>query len=534
MRKEGVKKSRKTGFAAAFGIVISFFYAAGYLIEAHDSLDLRDAGFYLRWFVEGILATGILYGVWELADRLGKRISASAKTAKIRWRLSCPACMLILILCWIPAWLSIFPGAFAYDAYDEWSQVVSGALTSHHPVIHVLWVGGLLEGFHGLTGSYNLGIAVYTCVQMILLAGVFAYTLRFLREFQVPDIFCYFALSFYGFSPVIQLFAVSTTKDVLFTAAQLLFLLSLIRLCCRREIFFQSREQMALFGVSAFGTMILRNNGLYIVAVTLTVTVFCFRKYWRRLLPILLAVCIAYGIYTGPFYHVLHVAPGGIEEMLSVPLQQMARVYKYDRDSLKEEDLELLFQVVPEEYLERYRATVSDFVKKGFQREAFAENKKEIAALWCRWGIEHPLTYVNSFLINTVDFWYPGAVVDGYRHADGRSSYFDYKVDEPGEEVVLLPRVHDYYEGISYDDSRQKIPLAFLVLSPGWYLVMTMGIFGYLWSRRRNRLMIAGVMFLATMLTVLPGPMALVRYVLILYYAFPVLLALFLDGEVHF
>ena len=46
--------------------------------------------------------------------------------------------------------------------------------------------------------------------------------------------------------------------------------------------------------------------------------------------------------------------------------------------------------------------------------------------------MEHPLTYVNSLLINTVDFWYPGAVVDGYRHGDGRSSYFDYKVDEPG------------------------------------------------------------------------------------------------------
>lgn len=517
-----------------FGIVISFFYAAGYLIEAHDSLDLKDSSFYFRWLLEGVLVSGILYGVWELADRYGKRICGSEKLSKIRFKLPYWMCAVFMILCWIPAWLSIFPGAFAYDAQDEWKQVASGALTSHHPVIHVLWVGGLLEGFHGLTGSYNAGIAVYTGMQMLILAGVFAYTLYFLKEFEVPDIFCHIALLFYGLSPVIQLFSVSTTKDVLFTAAQLLFLLSLIWLFCRQEAFFQSKIQMALFGISAFGTMTLRKNGFFIAAAVLVVVIAGCRKYWRKLLPILLVICIAYGIYTGPVYQMLHVAPGGIEEMLSVPLQQMARVYKYDRDSLEEEDLELLFQVVPEEYLKNYRATVSDFVKKGFQEEAFSKNKKEIIALWCRWGLEHPLTYLNSVLINTVDFWYPGAVVDGYRHADGRSSYFDYKVDEPGEEIVLLPRVHDYYENISYNSSTQKAPCAFLVLSPGWYLVMAAAIFGYLWCRKRTRLMPAGFLLCATMLTVLPGPMALVRYVLILYYAFPVLLVLFLDGERHF
>ncbi len=111
--------------------------------------------------------------------------------------------------------------------------------------------------------------------------------------------------------------------------------------------------------------------------------------------------------------------------------------------------MELLCLVVPEEYLDLYRPTVSDFVKRGFQEEVFLEHKKEFMDLWIRWGMEHPLTYVNSLLINTVDFWYPGAVVDGYRHGDGRSSYFDYKVDEPGKEIGLLPSVHDYYEAIT-------------------------------------------------------------------------------------
>ena len=131
-------------------------------------------------------------------------------------------------------------------------------------------------------------------------------------------------------------------------------------------------------------------------------------------------------MYIGPFYGMLDVARGGIEEMLSVPIQQMARVHRYGFDSLDEEDLDIVYQVLPKEYLDDYRATVSDFVKKGFQRDAFETYKKDMIRIWGKWGMAHPLTYVNSFLVNTVDFWYPHAVIDGYKDVYGKSSYFDY------------------------------------------------------------------------------------------------------------
>lgn len=528
----GIKISRKIVFAVLLGMIISFCYAAGYQVEAFDSLDLKDGGFYLKWLGLTVFSAGVLYVLWEIMDKYGDGYENKCGNRNILSGVRFPiphwGCVLILFLCWVPAWLSLFPGAFAYDALSEWEQVRDGMITAHHPVIHVLLLGGLVEGVHSLTGSYNTGIAVYTFLQMFLLANVLACTIRFLKEFQVPDLFRWIALLFYGLSPVMQLFAVSATKDVLFTAAQLLFLLYLIRFYCRKEEFFRSRRQLIFFGVIAFFTMILRNNGFYIVVITLAVMAFGCGKYRKKFAAVLLAVGLAYGIYAGPFYSALHVTPGGIEEMLSVPLQQMARVYKYDYDSLEQQDLELLYEIIPKENLDSYRATVSDFVKKGFQREAFEEHKAEFFQLWCRWGAEHPLTYVNSFLINTVDFWYPNAVVDGYRDVYGKSSYFDYRVDEPGEEVILLPGVHEYYERISFDKNAQKAPFAFLILSPGWYLVMTMVIFGYLWRCRKYEFMVPGFMFVLSILTVLLGPMALVRYVLILYYAFPVLLPVFI------
>ena len=239
----------------------------------------------------------------------------------------------------------------------------------------------------------------------------------------------------------------------------------------------------------------------------------------------LAVIFVPYFLYIGPMYRVLDVKPGGVEEMLSVPLQQMARVYKYDIDSLSGEDLDTLYRFVEEESLSQYKPTVSDPVKQGFHREEFQTHKWDFLGLWIRMGMDHPLTYVNSFLINTVDAWYPHALIDGYRHGDGRGSYFDYRVAPPGEEKVFLRGLHDFYDTLSHDLQAQAKPLAFLLLSPGWYFLCTVVLFFYFWSRRKYGMLLSMLVFVFHMITVLLGPMALVRYMLLFFVALPVVLA---------
>jgi len=523
-------------FAAAAGVAAGFCYAAGKPLDLYDSLDLTDIGFYLRWLGLSAVCGVSVFLAWELLRRVSawsKRTAAQGTGIAAGKR---PAVWkgfflraLFLFLCWLPAFFSLFPGAFAYDAYAEWQQVQLGEISSHHPVAHVLLLGGLVELGHRFTGSYNTGMAVYTLLQMTVMALILSDTIAFLEEFAVPRAFRLCALLFYGFSPVMQLFAISATKDVLFTGAELLFFLYVFRFLCRREELLQSRRRRIGFCASAFFTMILRNNGFYIVLVMIGVLAFACRRDWKaqakRLGIMLAGILFSYLLYTGPFYAVLQVTPGGVEEMLSVPLQQMARVWRYDSETLTQEDLELFYSFVPQENLEEYRPTVADFVKRGFRREAFEDNKSGFIKLWARWGLSHPLTYINSFLIGTVDAWYPNAVVDGYRHADGKGSYFDYKVDQPGEEKVFLPKLHAFYEFLSYDNAAQEKPFAFLVLSPGWYLLMFLVLFFYLWCEKRAALLATFLILLLHFGTVLLGPMALVRYMLIFYYGFPVLLA---------
>ncbi len=534
---------RRLVFAGITGVILSFCLVAGYYLDSFDSLDLLSGEFYWKFFLGALLLWAAVWGGFEALPVFWKRyvkkpVGGTQKKAAGKLlqaleglRLPYVLCVAVMLLCWLPALLSIFPGAFSYDAYEEWTQVRDGMITSHHPVLHVLLLGGLVEGFYSLTGSYNVGIAVYSVLQMLLLSNAFALSIFFQKKFRLSGVWQLFSLIFYCASPVIQLFSICATKDVLFTAAQLMFLQMVILFYCKREEFFSKKSLLAAFGIFTFFTMTLRNNGLYIALIICICMLAACRKekreYRIKLALVFAGILAAYGLYTGPFYSILSVKPGGVEEMLSVPIQQMARVYRYDYDTLGEEELELLYAVLPQENLEAYRPTVSDFVKAGFQEEVFSENRMAYLRLWAEWGLKHPLTYVNSFLVNTVDFWYPFAVIDGYRDAYGKSSYFDYMVDRPGEEVVLLKGFHRYYEAISHDKAVQKNGWSFLFLSPGWLLSLFWIFFLRIWCEKQYRLMVPLLVFLLTLLTALLGPIALVRYVLIFFFGFPTLLALF-------
>lgn len=441
--------------------------------------------------------------------------------------------MLCFLIMWLPVFLSIFPGAFAFDAPTEWEQFKSGELNAHHPIFHSFLIGICLEGGAKFTGSYNVGIAIYTIIQMLIMAAIFSYAISFMRRYKVPVLLRGIALIFWGLSPVVHLFVVSSTKDTLFSGVFLLFLLNLIDMGFQQEIFFQSPHKVIFFMLSAIGMIVLRNNGIYIVLAVLALAlVFCSIR--KKLFFALLGLLVFQLVYTGPVYHLFHVEKGEICEMLCVPLQQMARTYLYEYNSLEAEDIALLEKVVPREDLLHYVPTLADFVKQNFREDVFLENVGAYCRLWLKWGIKHPYTYLQSFLINTSDYWYPYAVVDGYDPGRERIDFFRFSVGEPGHRVEMLPRIHEMYRALSEDRSASVKPFMFLLISPGWYLLMTMYLGAGFWNRRARAFALPCAALALGEITALLGPVAQVRYVLFLYFAFPVMASFYASfGAVH-
>ena len=155
-----------------------------------------------------------------------------------------------------------YPGIFAYDVPNQVSQLHFREFTSHHPVLHTLYLGiciGIGKQFH----SYNLGVAIYTLSQMAVMSAIFAYTCSKLNRWGAPVWVWVLSILYFALHPLNSVFAVSTTKDVLFTGFLLLLIIFLYEMFREPDIFVHSIFLQARFLVTVILMASFRNNGLY-------------------------------------------------------------------------------------------------------------------------------------------------------------------------------------------------------------------------------------------------------------------------------
>ena len=469
---------------------------------------------------------------------------------------------LVIFLCWLPVFLAFYPGAFVYDAQDEYVQVATRTFTTHHPLAHVLLLGGSVCFGNKFLGSYNAGIALYTIFQMLVLSGVFAYTIIWLRKFFSRGMCIGIAL-FYGLFPVFPMYAVCSAKDTLFNAAFLLMLVQLVKLL--ETVYAQKKGNedttdcegktgcfaktngidAVLFVISSMVMMLFRNNGRMAYMVLFAgVMVFAWvqwkkERFWMRLTVMML---VSFLLYTGvdkTLAFVTHAQPGGKQEMLTVPIQQLTRTYKYSPEAFSQEDKELLISYIPEDILAIYDADLSDLVKVHFDNKKFAENPSEFLGLWLRTFAKKPVTYLNAWFMTSYGYWYPDTIINVYG-GQGRftfqyeeSSYFGFETEQPGERDSKFPWLEEQYRKMSLELYQQNVPGVSMLFAPGFLFWVFMGCAFISIYRKRYVWLLPVISILLLWGTVILGPTFLVRYVLILWFALPVLLVPVLTKKGH-
>ena len=517
--------------------VFSFLFAAAMLfgvrLEAVGNVNFKDFGLWISLPVLTCLFTILIRKFWDFLAGIEEKKKAlaehirlpdtPAKAAKYVNLLT----FFFLLLCWLPVFLAVYPGFFVYDAQDEWVQVASRTFHTHHPLVHVLLLGGIVCAVHKVTDSYNLGIACYMIVQMMIVSGGFTCLLSFMRRRKIARGIRILSLLYFAFFPVIVMFTLCSAKDTLFTVALLMLLLSLLDMGSSADIFFASGRKRFLFAVFAVAMMLLRKNGVYAFVVMVPVLLFCHRAHFKKLCALLAAVFLSYFFINGALAAALHAQGGENQELLTVPIQQLARTYKFNRDAFSEEDIDMLHEILPEEALVLYNPKLSDPVKVRFRNEAFAADKSGYIRLWLRIGLKKPLSYLNAWLVNSYGFWYPDTVIDVYSgntvftftYED--SSYFGYEVEEPGYRDSKIPWLDEAYRKLALEISQEKIPIWSMLYSPGAIFWGIAFVFTYVLYRRKYHLVIPYLMVLLIWLTVLLGPTYLPRYVLIFWFGLP-------------
>lgn len=528
-------------------VILSFLFTAAMLfgvrLDSVENVNFKDISLWVSLPVLTCLFTVLVRKFWNFLGGMEEKRAVlmaqnlTVQTPQMKERTANLLTFLFLLLCWLPVLLAVYPGFFVYDAQDEYLQVASRTFSTHHPLVHVLLLGGIICAVHKVTDSYNLGIACYTVFQMILVSGGFTFLLSYLRKKKVSKTLRFISMLYFGFFPVIVMFTLCSAKDALFSTALLLLLICLLEMNLNSDSFFTSKGWLLLIGASATGMMLLRNNGLYAFVFLIPFLAFYQKKYRKRVLiwaAISIAGCL---LINGGLRVAFQADDSENQEILTVPIQQLARTYKYEPEVFSEEDVKTLHEILPEEALVMYNARLSDPVKYRFRNDAFAADKVKYIKLWAKIGLKKPLSYINAWLMTSYGFWYPDTVINVYAgnsvftftYED--SSYFGYEVELPGVRDSKIPWLDEVYRRLSLEIEQEKVPIVSMLFSPGGLFWLFAFVFSYMLYRKNYHILMPCIMVLAVWLTVILGPTYLPRYVLIFWFGLPLFTAVLLEEE---
>lgn len=344
----------------------------------------------------------------------------------------------LILACYVPMLLIAFPGSFAYDVPFQLEQVFTGQYSTHHPLLHTLVMGGLVRLGHAL-GRINLGAAAYTVLQMTALAACFASTCASVAR-QSGARAAKGCAAFFALYPLHMFMAVNATKDVLFSGLFVLTLTLAREALCMGA----SRRLLAALALSSAGMMLLRNNALYAVIVWLVLLVpLCGKGALRVFIAVVLGVVLCAGA-NGVMKRAAGAVDGSVSEMLSWPIQQLARARNLHGERLEGWEKQAVNELMPDGSWAKYLPTISDPVKFDFDAERLKADPGKYLKAYLSIGRKCPKAYFDALLMHTYSFFYPYSEysVAGYYLQMGVSEeYYDWCDFERITQQSLAPKV---------------------------------------------------------------------------------------------
>lgn len=544
--------NKKSGYVIFACIMVFFFFFCFTGAQLAREGNILWTGKYVLVLTVMSLVCGILSGCGLTCVlgllKAGASLQArggGVKVSLISW--------LFFFLSYLPAYLAYYPGICSYDITIQLEQVASGNYIDHHPLIHTLLVEAFLN-LGALLGSINLGMGLYTLLQMICLSGALALGIGMLYGKGI-------ALGYLGLVqllgmllPVNWYMSLSVTKDIFFTVFVLLMMFAAYALLSEKRDAWRIGKWDVLFAVSIVGVVLFRNNGKYAYLVLLVfgaLTCILARKnkaLFRRVWLVGLAGFLAGNMCLSALFQVGDATQGDKREMLSIPIQQLARTYVYhggigiveeDDDTLDETSKALLNDFFADEAYKNYRPDIADPVKKHTQTSVALQRAHEWIGMYLKLLVDYPGDYINAVLAVDAGFVYPFDVSHGDINFNGRDRGLGY-IQTRWVENELNPmgiykdskwewlhaKLEDYADANAYQD----IPVVKYLMMPGFYLWFYLLFAGYLLWKKKYRMLLPLSFILGYYATLLLGPTVQLRYLYPVMVLLPYIL-LFCVGE---
>ena len=430
--------------------------------------------------------------------------------------------ILVLALPWL---IFYFPGTLQWDAHAQlwvfFGDPAAAASAGSHPVILTQVMGGCVWLGRKLFHSDSMGLFLYTGMQFMAQSLTFAYASYLLRKLQAPVIFSWGALLYWAIHPLFPIWGYTMVKDTPFYIFLLLHMVVLMDILIGQKAR-ASWWQMCLLLVSVAGTVLSRNEGRYVVFITLFSALLLYRKYWKAYLAGIVSCLLLVVAVDNIYMPCRNIAKGNVGDMLSVPLQQTARYLREHYDEVTAEEAAVLqegFAVGLDEIAASYNPICSDPVKANFQEHPSSSYIGSYFKVWFRQLLKHPDTYIQALLNHTYGYFYPDRHDYLYDFLHLTGVFYIGNSDKRHDDYL------DMEFGISDSSGRrilqhffylvEKMPVFSMLFSAGFHTWILLGECVYLLAKRRRRAVLFLIPGLFILLLRLFSPVnASVRYML--------------------
>ena len=420
----------------------------------------------------------------------------------------------LVFLLHLPVYLAFYPGICYYDIGTQIEQYETGHYIANHPLIHTYVMGF----FKNLFENPNTGYGIILFIQMLFVSFAIGYGLKTLFQYTRSFIICTIITLFYGLCPVYPLLAISSTKDIFFSAFMFIFIIDTVNLLKQpsHSIRFHIR-----FTVNALFMLMLRNNAFY--AFIPVVILILLKKSKKRTVVknmkiLFAAVSILYLISSKVVSAALNADPGSIKEMMSIPAQEIARIYSV---SDNQKDKELIKTYVEEPEL--YNYYLADPIKCQLPFEIFESSCKHFLLDSFILNFKYPIPCIDAIFYNTQGYW-------DLFHSPYQSDHFFLATGDYRGEAVFdskLPRLADSY--IRLFHTTQNLQNNFLlipILNSGIYIWIFLFCLAAFIRKKDNSMIFCCLFPLFYLGTLCLGPGAIIRYTFPFLLLSPILLFL--------
>lgn len=473
---------------------------------------------------------------------------------------------IIILICYIPAYITFFPLLFNYDAPMQ----TYASAEKNSPLLHTFFLKTFYILGIKVFKSATIGMTLYIIFQAIVMVLIFSDTIDFIKRKTNNKVLEIISLIFFAIFPFNQIFTFSATKDTLFAGFTIMSMMYLIDIIDGTKIDSKSSTLCALY-ISLM--LDFRLNAIYALIVLIPFICIILFRNKKKMIEILSIVLVGIGIYfvTNAIYtNILNAKSSDTDAAKQTQLIQMcASIAIENENKLTKEEKSKIYQYYScdiDELREIYKPNITDPIVTKFESKN-AEDFNDFALSLAK---KYPATAIKSILNTTRGYWFINdnsfnkinqdlsdnanqkyGCLEIYKTVvlsekneklneklDNRYNkelydvrYIQTSANLKENQVVnyydFLPTLKKFYKSMFCENNYEKIPIISVIFQPSFYFYVTIAYLLFGIYRRQKEIIITGLYLFMYFGTCLLGPCAIVRYIYCIIVMTPIMISYF-------